>query len=763
MKNTEEQIILLIEDNPGDSRLIKEMLKEITFFNYQLIVAETLKAGCEQIKKNNFILILLDLNLPDSTGNQTFDTVIKFAEKIPVVLVSGLHDVELSLSLIEKGAQDYILKQDLNSRLLGKTIQYALIRKQAEKELKASWDYLNNIINSVASPIFVKDDKHNLCLVNTAFCEMLNRSPDQLLGKTDFENFPTDQVEVYLTKDKEVLITGKENINEEQLTDGTGQLRTIVTRKTLYTDNAGNKFLVGVINDITERKKAEVELTLAKEKAEESALLNKFALDLYNNSENFDIDKIIRLSLEKAIELTKSEIGFFHFVNPDQETISLQVWSAKTMKMCDVPTKVSHYPISKAGIWVDCLKERKPIIHNDYENLLHKKGLPEGHTPIIREATIPVFEGEKVIAVLGVGNKKNDYTLHDIELLTNLSVNYWNIIRRKRTEIDLIKAKEKAEESEHLKTAFLQNMSHEIRTPLNAISGFSGMLNKPELSEEKRKNFVSIIQNSGKQLISIVSDILTISSLETKQEKVNIQKVCINSIILDLLAIFKQQTQNQNISLYAKQQLSDKQSEIYTDKTKITQILTNLISNALKFTHEGFIQFGYNLVEPHCGVALQTELQFYIKDTGIGIKPEFHEKIFERFRQADKSINKLYGGTGLGLSISKGFVELLGGIIWVQSELDKGSIFYFTIPYKPVHEIDKANSPTIQNENFPTVLVAEDDEYNFLYIEELLIEMDFKIIHAKDGKSSKNNQRISTGFSHNCTISVWIRTRNRKI
>ena len=320
-------------------------------------------------------------------------------------------------------------------------------------------------------------------------------------------------------------------------------------------------------------------------------------------------------------------------------------------------------------------------------------------------------------------------------------------------EQEIIAAKEKAEESDRLKTAFLQNMSHEIRTPLNAISGFSGMLNKPELSEEKRRSFVSIIQNSSKQLISIVTDILTISSLETKQEKANIDKVCINNIIVDLLAIFKQQAINQNISLYAKQQLNNKQSEIYTDKTKIIQILTNLLTNALKFTHEGFIEFGYTLVETQNiasqqqtqniasqqqtqNIASLQQIQFYVKDSGIGINPDFHEKIFERFRQADKSTNKLYGGTGLGLAISKAFVELLGGKIWVHSELVKGSTFYFTVPYNPVNEIDKSIIPTKQNENFKTILVAEDEESNFLFIEELLIDMDLKLIHSKDGKET---------------------------
>jgi signal transduction histidine kinase len=310
-------------------------------------------------------------------------------------------------------------------------------------------------------------------------------------------------------------------------------------------------------------------------------------------------------------------------------------------------------------------------------------------------------------------------------------------------QAELVIAKEKAEESDRLKTAFLQNMSHEIRTPMNAIIGFSNMLDDPDLLPEKRKSFVHIIINSTYQLLSIVTDVLTISSLETKQESINLGEVCINSIIVELLAIFKTQAYDQKISLYAKQQLTDKQSEIYSDSTKLIQILTNLINNALKFTHQGSIEFGYNLnteIDP-------LVIEFYVKDCGIGIKAELHEKIFERFRQADSLIIKKYGGTGLGLSISKGFVELLGGKIWVQSELGKGSTFYFTIPYKPVHELEELNLPSKQNENLATILVAEDDEYNFLYIEELLSKMDLKLTHAKNGKEAVNLCKANPNIS----------------
>jgi PAS domain S-box-containing protein len=308
-----------------------------------------------------------------------------------------------------------------------------------------------------------------------------------------------------------------------------------------------------------------------------------------------------------------------------------------------------------------------------------------------------------------------------------------------QTNAELLKAKEKAEESDCLKTAFLQNMSHEIRTPMNAIIGFTRFLDKPALSAEKRSSFIKIIQNSTQQLLSIVTDILTISSIETKQEKINIKPICVNKIIGDLVLIFKSQALNQNISLYDKQQLNDKQAEIYTDETKLIQILTNLIVNALKFTHEGFVEFGYFLTELQDHKSQNEKyLQFYVKDTGIGIQTELHQKIFERFRQADLSISKKHGGTGLGLSISKGYIELMGGNIWVESELGKGSTFNFTIPYRPVEKNDNSYDTPKSTGIVSTILIAEDIEDNFLFIKELLIDLDLdlKLIHAKNGQET---------------------------
>ena len=277
------------------------------------------------------------------------------------------------------------------------------------------------------------------------------------------------------------------------------------------------------------------------------------------------------------------------------------------------------------------------------------------------------------------------------EIPVQISINntFWNgldvfvaVIRdftvRKEYEEKLLEAKKKAEESDHLKTAFLQNMSHEIRTPMNSIIGFSALLNESDLLPEKRKKFTSIIIDNGNQLLSIVNDILTISTLQTKQDKVYLESTDVNQVLSDLLIIYEKQAFSRHLSIQLHRALSDKESVVFTDKTKIIQILTNLLNNAFKFIHEGSIEFGYRLIDG--------DIVFYVTDSGIGISEEMQTIIFERFVQASDFVMSNYGGNGLGLAISKEFVDLLGGKIWVESDVNKGSTFYFSIKYLPVNK-----------------------------------------------------------------------------
>jgi PAS domain S-box-containing protein len=310
-----------------------------------------------------------------------------------------------------------------------------------------------------------------------------------------------------------------------------------------------------------------------------------------------------------------------------------------------------------------------------------------------------------------------------------------DITERINKENELILAKEKAVQNDRLKTAFLQNISHEIRTPMNAIIGFSKMLELPDISPEKLKNFTTIINTNANQLLSVVSNVLTISSLETQQESIFERKVNINGIMSNLITAYKPHSIDNSINFYVDNKLSDEQSEIFTDKTKVTQILNNLINNAFKFTNNGTIEFGCQIIPSANGQTLN-ELLFFVKDTGIGIDEQWLDKIFDRFVQSDLSENRKYGGNGIGLSISKGFVELLGGKIWVESTKGKGSIFYFSIPYKPVNRPNTYNYLNDQSNTNRRILVAEDVDVNYILIEEILKDLNYTLIHAKDGNEA---------------------------
>ena len=254
----------------------------------------------------------------------------------------------------------------------------------------------------------------------------------------------------------------------------------------------------------------------------------------------------------------------------------------------------------------------------------------------------------------------------------------------RRINQELLKAKEQAEESDRLKSAFLANMSHEIRTPMNSILGFSDLLKESKLTVEKQHKYIDVIEHSGKRMLNIINDIITISEIESGVVTIHNSEFNINEQIESIYASFKEEISNKGIDFSYKNTLPDSAAIIKSDGEKIYAVLLNLVKNAIKFTNHGTIEFGYNLKKDIEIV----ELQFFVKDSGAGIRQEKKELIFERFRQGSESLTRNYEGAGLGLTISKAFVEMLGGKIWFESEEVKtpsgkirSTTFYFTIPY----------------------------------------------------------------------------------
>jgi len=545
-------------------------------------------------------------------------------------------------------------------------------------------------------------------------------------------------------------------------------------------------------------------------------------------------------------------------------------WSKTAMAECATSEKPREYPVVNTGLWGECVRQRKPIITNDYAayNPL-KKGCPEGHVRLIRHMNIPVFDNSKIVLVAGVGNKAESYDQSDVEQLTLLMEGMWQLLERKRTadalkeserysrqiienapfgahhyelledgdlilrganpaadnilgidsqqfigkniretfsillqkdvldayrrvaksgapyneeqlfyedgqisgayelhafqtspgritvffnditerkraEVELIHAKEKAEESDRLKSAFLANMSHEIRTPMNGILGFADLLKEPKLSGEEQQHYISIIQESGARMLNIINDIISISKIESGQMETMMTETNLRDQIQYLLIFFRPEAEDKGLLLFSSNVYSQEEIVVKTDKEKLYAILANLIKNAIKFTQSGAIEFGY--------IKKENVIEFYVKDTGVGITEKQQEIIFERFRQVNESINREFEGAGLGLSISKAYVELLGGKIWVESKPGIGSTFYFTLPHKGIPEKviiqnsfqAKTNTPANNAElKKLKILIAEDDKISQFLLDKFITGFSKEVLFARTGLEAVELCRVN--------------------
>ena len=354
---------------------------------------------------------------------------------------------------------------------------------------------------------------------------------------------------------------------------------------------------------------------------------------------------------------------------------------------------------------------------------------------------VPLKNAGKIIGVLAVQSYKDEdaYNESDMKMLEFVSGQISLSIDRKGAEDELKKALLSATESDRLKSAFLATMSHELRTPLNAIIGFSDIITD-KLPVEEIVGFCKTINSSGHHLLSIVEDLFDITLIESGEIKIYKSEKNLHSVMKEVLEIIKieqQKTNKTNIELNLKIPDENQNLTIYTDLSKLKQILINLLKNALKFTQRGQVTYGY-CIKTKSG---HRKLQFFVQDTGIGIPKEKQGIIFDLFRQADETHTRNFGGTGIGLSISKKLAKFLGGEMWLESETNKGTTFYFTIPLKETKLIAPSiieKTKTKTGHPNKTILIAEDDESSFEYLNAVLVKANYHIIWAKNGEEAVN-------------------------
>ncbi|HEY3475380.1 MAG TPA: ATP-binding protein, partial [Anaerolineales bacterium] len=478
--------------------------------------------------------------------------------------------------------------------------------------------------------------------------------------------------------------------------------------------------------------------------------------ELMEFSARHSLNELMLRAVDEVSELTGSTIGFFHFMEEDQVNLGMQTWSTNALRLFQVSVEHgSHLPLDQAGVWAEAVRLRRPLIHNNFETLNNRKGLPQGHVSISREIVIPIIRNERIMAVMGIANKLQDYTSHDLEIATRLADYAWDVTERKQMEValqlernqlvqrveertaDLSRANSNLARALRVKDEFLANMSHELRTPLNAILGLSESLGEQIAGplNEKQQKYISTISESGHHLLSLINDILDLAKIDAGQITLDINKVDLRSVCQASLRMVKQlaQKKNQEISL----EIDPGLGLMWADERRLKQMIVNLLGNAVKFTPEN----GKLGLEVH-GDEEANQIAITVWDNGIGIKQNDLARLFQPFVQLDSGLAREATGTGLGLALVAQMARLHGGSVNAVSEPGKGSHFTILLPWEPALAMDSAARMKITGkfraiqldaENKPTILLVEDTKEVVMMLKDYLELTGYRVFTAQDG------------------------------
>ena len=575
------------------------------------------------------------------------------------------------------------------------TIQDITATKQTEDELNHTNKLLRTLIDIIPDSIYMKDVNLRKLLANKGDAEHCGvENVEDIIGKSDYDIYPREIADVYTKDDKIVIETGEQIINREEVLPGEDGARWILTSKIPLKNNEDKIVgLVGIGRDITEFKRQESQLRLFKQTIDQSPL------------------SVIITNTKGEVEYVNQ--GFTKITGYSyEEVVGKQDDFLKSEKQDEASYRALQAAVSSGKNW-------------NGELYCKKK---DGQFYWERVIIAPVFDDNQEIK-------------HFVSINEDIS-------EKKQMIQELEIARDKAEESDKLKSLFLANMSHEIRTPLNGILGFSNVIcSGGEEDPERLEYYKTIIENCGQRLVTVIDDIIDISMIQSNQLKIVRKDFDINELLEEVYVLYQEQKAEQVKKIEFKVGFCENPDHktVFSDKNRIFQVLKNLLDNAFKFTEIGFIEFG-------CSESNQDELILYVEDSGIGIDKSKNKIIFESFRQAEEGNSRKYDGSGLGLAITSGIIERLGGKIWIQSEVGMGSVFYISLPrgYKKV--ADERNNQTENLQDVTAIsgtkkriLSIEDDKASIEYLKSVASAMGYELINfdnAQEGLKYLNENQV---------------------
>ncbi len=688
--------------------------------------------------------------------------VLEIAERNKVQeALQQAHD-QLEQRVAERTAELIAANQQLLQEIEERARTESALR-QSEQKFRAVFDQAFQLVGVLRAD-------GTLLQANRAALQAAGITEDAILGKLFWETpWWSHSVQMQEKIRSAVLqaADGKFTRFEATYASADGRLHHIDFSLTPVPDAQGRVvLLIPEGRDITERKRAEEALLLNTERLNALLQLNQMA--------GATLDDITSYTFAAAVRLTRSKIGYLAFMNESETTLDLHSWSAEAMAECRVAGTSAVYPVEETGPWSEAVRQRRPIITNDCRaSDPWKKGTYEGHVQLVRQMNVPVIVGGRIVLVAGVGNKEEDYDETDVQQLSLLMEGMWRLIERSRATEELrrhrdhleelvrertgqlLAAKEKAEVASHAKSTFLANMSHELRTPLNAILGYVQILRRNSDLSEKQASALTIIQESGEHLLTLITDILDVSRIEAGKCELHPSETSLSELmrlVVDLIRV-KAQQKDLEFSYEVSPELP---KVVVVDEKRLRQVLLNLLGNAVKFTDcgqivlrvssegmvgEGAVRSGGatdGITHAHGDAAPVLRLRFEVEDTGIGIGEDQIKRLFQPFEQLSE-LRRREGGVGLGLTISRQLVRLMGGEIEVRSELGKGTRFLFRLELPvPQTEIQASDSVCVAigyEGPRKKVLVVDDVPVNRAVLADVLSSLGFEIHEADNGRN----------------------------